>query len=57
MYIKRATMLLAALLLVGVCGCSHNEMFSALDRHCYLADWTNHHSCLSCCPPGSWEHP
>jgi hypothetical protein len=49
--------LLVVLSLCGFSGCSHNEMFSALDRHCFFADWTNHHSCLSCCPPGSWEHP
>jgi hypothetical protein len=42
---------LAATLWAGISGCSHNELFSGLDR-CYLADWTNHHSYLSCCCDG-----
>jgi hypothetical protein len=24
--------------------------------HCYLADWTNQQSCLSCCPDGNCQH-
>jgi hypothetical protein len=36
-------------------GCSHNELFSCIDRHCFIADWTNHHSCVSCCRHGSWD--
>jgi len=48
---KRRTVLLIALALFAVSGCSHNNLFSRLD-HCYLADWTNHHSYLSCCCDG-----
>ncbi len=38
----------------GVCGCAPSgcapsELFSCIDRNCYVADWTNHHSCVSCC--------
>jgi hypothetical protein len=45
---KLRTILVVALLLSGFAGCSHNELFSGLD-YCYWADWTNHHSYLSCC--------
>jgi hypothetical protein len=44
-------LLLVAALLAGFSGCSHNQLFSGLDQ-CYLADWTNHHSYLSCCCDG-----
>jgi hypothetical protein len=29
--------------------CAPSELFSCIDRNCYVADWTNHHSCVSCC--------
>jgi len=45
------TILLVGLLSLGLCGCSHRDWFAPLDR-CYLADWTNHHSYLSCCRDG-----
>jgi hypothetical protein len=32
--------------------CAPKEMFSWIDRNCFVADWTNHHSCLSCCGKG-----
>jgi hypothetical protein len=32
--------------------CAPKEMFSFIDRNCFVADWTNHHSCLSCCGKG-----
>jgi hypothetical protein len=48
---KIKTVLFLALLSLGVSGCSHQDWFSSLD-HCYLADWTNHHSYLSCCCDG-----
>jgi hypothetical protein len=33
----------------GFVGCAPRESFSWIDRHCFVADWTNHHSCVSCC--------
>ena len=47
-----ATLIRFVLLLpiaVGICGCAPSELFSGIDRNCYVADWTNHHSCVSCC--------
>ncbi|HJQ79755.1 MAG TPA: hypothetical protein VJ828_07355 [Lacipirellulaceae bacterium] len=35
-------------------GCINTDPFWRLD-HCYLADWTNHNSCLSCCPDGNCQ--
>jgi hypothetical protein len=37
------------LLAVAFSGCAPRELFSAIDRHCLVADWANHHSCVSCC--------
>ncbi|MCC7476334.1 MAG: hypothetical protein IT425_13145 [Pirellulales bacterium] len=38
-----------ALLLLAVGGCcAPTELFSSIDRHCFVADWMNDHSCLSC---------
>jgi hypothetical protein len=38
-----------AVLLAGLCGCrGPTELFSWVDRNCFIADWTNDHSCLSC---------
>jgi hypothetical protein len=40
---------LAVLLLGCLCGCrGPTELFSWVDRNCFVADWTNDHSCLSC---------
>jgi hypothetical protein len=40
---------LALLLSAGLGGCrGPTELFSFIDRHCFVADWTNDHSCLSC---------
>jgi hypothetical protein len=40
-------------------GCAPRESFSWIDRNCFVADWTNHHSCLSCCCDGNCRqaHP
>jgi hypothetical protein len=37
----------------GLCKCEPKEMFSCIDRHCFVADWTNHYSCISCCRNGA----
>ena len=60
--LMRAKLILFVLfwpLLSGSCGCAPSELFSGIDRHCFLADWTNHHSCLSCCccKSGSCRRP
>jgi hypothetical protein len=40
---------LALLLFAGLGGCrGPTELFSSLDRHCFVADWTNDRSCVSC---------
>lgn len=52
MPLMRAVLIRFALILplaAGVCGCAPSELFSSIDRHCFLADWTNHQSCVSCC--------
>jgi hypothetical protein len=56
MVFKRLLVLIAILAPLGFSGCVHNEMFSCLD-YCYLADWTNQQSPLSCCPDGDCQHP
>ena len=43
---------LLILVLLVFAGCAPKELFSCVDRHCFVADWTNHHSCLSCCQNG-----
>lgn len=41
--------LLSLLLLAGLAGCrGPTELFSFIDRNCFVADWTNDHSCVSC---------
>jgi hypothetical protein len=47
------SILLVVLVSLWLSGCSHNELFSCIDRHCFIADWTNHYSCVSCCGHGS----
>jgi len=55
---------LFAFFALAAAGCAPRESFSWIDRNCFVADWTNHHSCLSCCcsgncqqspPPGGYE--
>jgi hypothetical protein len=53
--LKLAT--LAVLFAAGLSGCrGPTELFSFIDRHCFVADWMNDHSCVSCrysCNAGS----
>ena len=46
------TLVLLALLSLGLCGCCHDcppkHLFSFIDRNCFVADWMNDHSCTSC---------
>ena len=40
---------LAMLLSLGLAGCrGPTELFSCIDRNCFVADWCNDHSCVSC---------
>jgi hypothetical protein len=41
---------------ISFAGCAPRESFSWIDRNCFVADWTNHHSCLSCCCDGNCQH-
>lgn len=49
---KLKYLVLVMLLSVGVFGCCHDcppkHLFSCIDRNCFVADWMNDHSCLSC---------
>jgi hypothetical protein len=36
-----------ALLLLMAPGCAPKELFSGIDRHCFVADWCNEHSCVN----------
>jgi hypothetical protein len=49
---KLATLMLVMLLSLGVGGCFHHcppkDLFSFIDRNCFVADWMNDHSCTSC---------
>ncbi len=41
--------MLAMLLSLGLAGCrGPTELFSFIDRNCFVADWCNDHSCVSC---------
>jgi hypothetical protein len=56
--IMRAKYAILSLMIVAALwttGCAPNDLFWRLDR-CYLADWTNHQSCLSCCDDGNCQH-
>jgi hypothetical protein len=55
----KLVLILAMMVVTLASGCAPNELFSAIDRHCFVADWTNHHSCISCCDckHGSCQHP
>lgn len=46
---------LALLLPLIFSGCAPKELFSWVDRNCYVADWTNHYSCVSCCRNGGCQ--
>jgi hypothetical protein len=46
---------IAALFAASFAGCAPKETFSWIDRHCFVADWTNHHSCVSCCRNGGCQ--
>jgi hypothetical protein len=49
MFKRFKSLTLAMLLVAGLCGCrGPTELFSWVDRNCFIADWTNDHSCLSC---------
>jgi hypothetical protein len=54
MRLKSLLVSLAAFVALGFSGCVNVDPFSSLD-YCYLADWTNHHSHLSCCKDN--RHP
>jgi hypothetical protein len=52
--------LLTMMALVSLCpaGCAPKNIFRCCDRYCFLADWTNAHSCINrdctnanCCEP------
>jgi hypothetical protein len=49
--------LLAVVISVSLTGCAGFDLFGCCDRYCYLADWANHHSCLSCCKHGCCCEP
>ncbi len=52
MNFKLTTLMLVVLLSLSVCGCFHDcppkDLFSFIDRNCFVADWMNDHSCTSC---------
>jgi hypothetical protein len=59
MIVKLKPLLLLAVLSLILSGCAAKEIFSCCDRHCFLADWTNHRSCINrrCCPQGDCCDP
>src|SRR3954468_7135437 len=51
--VRRLLLIVSLLLLSGSSGCWHcncppKDLFSCIDRNCFVADWMNEHSCLSC---------
>jgi len=49
MFERFTSLTLAVLLFAALSGCrGPTELFSWVDRNCFIADWTNDHSCLSC---------
>ncbi len=52
MFVQRRFATLVLFVGVTLSGCAPKETFSWIDRNCFVADWTNHHSCLSCCRNG-----
>jgi hypothetical protein len=55
MRLKSVMLSLAVFVASALAGCVNTDPFWRLD-HCYLADWTNQQSCLSCCPDGNCQH-
>jgi hypothetical protein len=55
MRLKSLILWLALAVASATSGCVNVDPFWRLD-HCYLADWTNHQSCLSCCKDGNCQH-
>ena len=49
MIAKLKVVALVLLMSPSLAGCAPKEMFSCIDRHCFCADWINHHSCVNCC--------
>lgn len=53
MFRQLRILMLGTLLACGFSGCCHcycapKDLFSYIDRHCFVADWMNEHSCTSC---------
>jgi hypothetical protein len=46
--LKRGLLILALCSVISGCR-TPADLFSWIDRNCFVADWTNHHSCVSCC--------
>jgi hypothetical protein len=57
MIVKLKRLVLLGMFAACLAGCAPKELFSCCDRHCFLADWTNHHSCVSCCPQNNCCQP
>ena len=59
MYVRSKVVALVMSLAIGFVGCAPRESFSWIDRNCFVADWTNHYSCVSCCRNGNCQqsHP
>jgi hypothetical protein len=57
MIVKLRLIALLALGSLSLAGCAAKEIFDCCDRYCYLADWPNHHSCISCCPNTGYCDP
>jgi hypothetical protein len=47
MFLKFKLLALAVLLPFATSCCAPKELFSTLDRHCFLPDWMNQHSCVN----------
>jgi hypothetical protein len=45
---RMGAIVVACLMAIGISGCRSTDPFACLDQ-CFLADWTNHWSCASCC--------
>jgi hypothetical protein len=47
MFVWLRLLALAMLLPLAASCCAPKELFSGLDRHCFLPDWMNEHSCVN----------
>jgi hypothetical protein len=47
MFAKLKLVTLALLLSLATSCCAPKELFSCIDRHCFVADWMNEHSCVN----------